>query len=241
MSRRAELADRLGGYRVMAGPELDHLAAVTEGQPLEAAFYAVRNWKAWLGAATPEALFLVRAPKVFGRRREAAFAWADLTSVRAGGTLSVDLEFGSERVELRFMAPQQEYIALLAAARGPGETPVGELHELARTKLGKTLAFGWAPTIEGLPDRLEPEERVERLAVARTDFNGLLVVTDRRVLLLDVGVRGERFWEVPRASIRAVEPIDDHKLRLTLDDGTVEFSYVTPPDRRDEIAFVLRP
>jgi hypothetical protein len=62
------------------------------------------------------------------------------------------------------------------------------------------VTFGSEAAIDGLPDRLEDGERVERLATATLGFHGLLVLTDRRLLLLDVALRSarERLWEVPR-------------------------------------------
>ena len=113
------------------------------------------------------------------------------------------------------MGPHDEYVALLEAARGPGEVTTEEIRELARTKLGSRLAFGYEATIDGLRDRLAPDERVERLAVATAEFTGLLVVTDRRLLLLDVGVRSQRAWEAPRAEIRAARA--RRALRLAAD------------------------
>ena len=138
------------------------------------------------------------------------------------------------------MGPHDEYVALLEAARGPGEMTTEEIRELARTKLGSRLAFGYEATIDGLRDRLAPDERVERLAIATAEFTGLLVVTDRRLLLLDVGVRSQRAWEAPRDDIRQLELVEPSGLRLTFGSEAVTFTDVTPADRRDELAAVLR-
>ena len=177
---------------------------------------------------------------MFGRGRDESWRWDELVEMRSGGTLSVDLDFGAERVELRFMGPHDEYVALLEAARGPGEMTTEEIRELARTKLGSRLAFGYEATIDGLRDRLAADERVERLAVATAEFTGLLVVTDRRLLLLDVGVRSQRAWEAPRDDIRQLELVEPSGLRLTFGSEAVTFTDVTPSDRRDELAAVLR-
>ena len=117
--------------------------------------------------------------------------------MQTGATMSVTFEFASETVELKLMS-HDEFVALLEVARGPVETSSSDLRELARIKLGKTLAFGYEATIDALPDRLEPDERVERVAIGTAEFTGMLVVTDRRVLLVDRGLRAERFWEAPR-------------------------------------------
>ncbi len=240
MTRREELRARLGFYALMSRRELDALGAATAGESLAAVVYAVRDWKGWIAAATDSGLYLSRRPRVFGRRRDESWRWDELVSMRSGGTLSVDLDFGAERVELRFIGPHDEYVALLEAARGPGEVTTEEIRELARIKLGSRLAFGYEATIDGLRDRLAPDERVERLAVATAEFTGLLVVTDRRLLLLDVGVRSHRAWEAPRAEIRQLELVEPYGLRLMFGYEAVTFTDVTPSDRRDELAAVLR-
>ena len=238
--RRDELHDRLDRYsRFGSGPELDRLASETEGQELVAAFACVWRWKGWVGAATDAGLYLARNPKLLGRSQFRSWRWADLKSVRTGATMSVSLAFASEEVELKLLS-HDEFVALLEVARGPLETSASELRELARVKLGKTLAFGYEATIDALPDRLEPDERVERLAIGTLEFTGMLVVTDRRLLLVDRGLRAERFWEAPRAAIRGLS-LTEGGFRLALDSGEIDFREVLPLDRRDELAAVLRP
>ena len=240
MTRREELRARLGPYGLMARRELDALAVATDGEALAAVVYAVWRWKGWIGAATDGGLYLSRRPRFFRRGRDVAWRWSELRSMRSGGALSVDLVFGDERVELRFMGPHDEFVALLEAARGPGEATTAELRELARTKLGTRLAFGFEATIDGARDRLEPDERVQRLAVAKLDFTGLLLVTDRRLLLLNVGMREERRWEAARSDIRRLELVEPFGLRLEIGDEVVTFTEIVPADRRDELAAVLR-
>ena len=138
------------------------------------------------------------------------------------------------------MGPHDQFVALLEAARGPGEVTTEEVRALARAKLGSRLAFGYEATIDGLRDVLDADERVERLAVATLDFTGLLVVTDQRVLLLDIGVRNRRRWETPREAIQRLDLVEPYGLRLTLADEVVTLTDVTPSDRRDELAAVLR-
>ena len=68
----------------------------------------------------------------------------------------------------------------------------------------------------------------------------MLVVTDRRVLLVDRGLRAERFWDARRDDIRKLELVDGG-LRLSFADGGITFTEVLPVDRRDELAAVLDP
>ena len=241
MNRRDELHGRLDRYsRFGSGPELDRLAEATQGQQLVAAFATVWRWKGWVAAATDEGLYLARNPKVFGRSRFCSFRWSDLRSQRTGAAMSVEFDFGSEKVELKLMS-HDEFVALLEVARGPAETSTSDLRELARTKLGKSLAFGYEATIDALPDHLDPDERVERVAIGTAEFTGMLVVTDRRLLLVDRGLRAERFWQARRDAIRRVELAEDNGLRLTFADSGVTFKEIIPLDRRDELAAVLRP
>jgi hypothetical protein len=239
--RRDDLSGRLGWYRVTAGKELDRLAEATAGEQLRAAVFTMWRWKGWLAAATDRGLHLSRHPRLVGRGRDVAFSWADLRSVHSGGALSADLDFGSEVVPLRFIGPHDQYVALLEAARGPGSVTVEALRSLAQRKLGKTLAFGYEATIDGLPDRLAAGETVERLAVGTGDFTGLLVVTGERLLLVSVGMRSDRFWETPRSAIRGLALDGDLGLRPTLADEDVAFRDVLPAGRRDELAAVLDP
>ena len=239
--RRDELHDRLDRYsRFGSGPELDRLAEATQGQELVAAFATVWHWKGWVAAATDEGLYLARNPKLFGRSKFRSFRWADLKSQRTGGAMSVEFDFGSEQVDLKLMS-HDEFVALLEVARGPVETSSSDLRALARTKLGKTLAFGYEATIDALPDRLEPDERVERVAIGTAEFTGLLVVTDRRLLLVDRGLRAERFWEARRDAIRKLELAEDNGLRLVFDGSGITFKEILPLERRDELAAVLDP
>jgi hypothetical protein len=238
----ALLSERLGRYAFGASRDLRAAAELAAGERLEAAVVAVWRRRSYIAVATDAGLRLARRPRLFGRADEAAFEWDDLTAVDSTAQ-RVTLTFGA--VEVSFLAaPHDELVRLLEAARrrlhGDAKPPVGDLRELARRKLGRALAFGFEPLIDGLPDRLEPGERVERLAGATLEFEGLLVVTDRRLLLLNAPFRraNQRVWAIPRSSIRRAEPVDDG-LRLELADGEATLTDFLPPERRDELAAVL--
>ena len=83
-------------------------------------------------------------------------------------------------------------------------------------------------------------EWAQALAGATLEFEGLLVVTDRRLLLLNAPFRrvNQRLWSIPRSSILRAEPVDEG-LRLVLVDGEVTLTDFLPPDRRDELVAVL--
>lgn len=239
-----ELRRRLGRYAIGTSRELDALAEMASGEQVLAAVVAVRDRRGWVALATDRGLRLARRPRVFGRSRSAAFEWRDLSGVRSGPQ-RVDLQFGPETVKLIATQPHDEFVRLVEAARAHGaggaKPSVEELRELAHTKLGKLVTFGWEAAIDGLPDRLEEGERVERLAAATLGFYGLLVLTDRRLLLLDVALRSarEQLWEVPRSEIADAE-LDGPGLRLLLsDDREVTLTEFVPPARRDEFAAVL--
>ena len=242
--RRQELRERLGRWGTAAGRELDALTAATAGEQVAAAVYGVWRRRGWIVVATDAALHMSRRPRIFGRDRTTSWPWSELREVRAGAQ-RVDLVFGDRTLELNLISPHREFVQLADAARNamPGsdvEVRTEELRELAKRKLGRTLAFGFEGSIDSLADRLVHGEHVERLATARLDFDGLLVVTNRRVILFDVGVRRgkERLWEVDRGRIRGAEATGDG-LRLDLDSGPVTFTAMLPDERREELAAAL--
>ncbi len=238
MSRYEEISEQLGVGRVNSGPEIKHLAGATEGAPLVVAFAAMWRWKSWIAAATDEELFVVRKPKLFGRSTARSWRWADLRSVKATGTLDVEFDFAGERVELRLVA-RTAYGTLLDFARGPADTTVADLRDLARLKLGRVLAYGEQASVDALPDHLEPGERVERVALAKLEFSGLLWVTDRRLILLNAARGDRRLWETPRAGVRVLEKIEPNRLRLATPDGELPLVDILPEERCDELAAVL--
>jgi len=238
-----EIRNRLGRYATGAGRDVRALAELVEGERLEAAAIAVWKRRGWVVAASDRGVRLARRPWVFGRARNERFEWRDLTTVRSGPQ-AVSLAFGERTLALEFAAPQEELLRLVETARrqlrGDDAASVEEIRDLARRKLGRLMSFGLGAAVEGLPDRLEPAERVERLAGATLDFPGLLAVTDRRVILLDVKLRSrkDRLWEVERSEIRGVEPLVN-AIRLDLPEGAVTLTDIVPPARRDELVDVL--
>ena len=237
------LKRRLGKHAIGTSRELKALAEMASGEALEAVVIAVWRRRGWVAVATDGGLRLARCPRVFGRKRSRRFEWRDLTAIHSGPQ-RVTLQFGGDELDLLATGPHGEFVLLIEAARarlaGDGKPSVEELRELAKTKLGRFVAFGFEATIDGLPDRLEPGERVERLTGATGEFSGLLVLTDRRLLLLDVALRraNERVWAVGRDEIRGAEPAEDG-LRLSLTDGEITLTEFIPPERRDEFAVVL--
>ena len=240
---RDVLSERLGAASFGAAPDIRAVAELAAGESLLAVVVAVWRRRGWVVVATDAGLRLARRPRLFGRAGEATFDWRDLTSVSAGPA-RVALGFAGSEVALAGAAPHGEFVRLIEAARarlGDEErTSVEEIRELARRKLGRLVTGGFEGSIDGLPDRLQPGERVERLAGASLDFAGLLVLTDRRLLLVDVTLRRakERLWAVDSGDIRAAEPFEDG-LRLELREGEATLRSFLPAERRDEFAVVL--
>ena len=197
----------------------------------------------WVVVATNVGLRLARRPRLFGDGREHVFDWDGLSAVRSGQQ-SVVMTFGQAEVSLLAAGPHDEFVRVVEEARrhvDDEERPsVDELRAMAKQKLGRLVTFGFEATIDGLPDRLQPGERVERLAGASLGFSGLLVLTDRRLLLLDVAVRraNERMWVVDRREIRSADAVDGG-LRVVLREEEVLLTEFLPPERRDELAAVL--
>jgi hypothetical protein len=238
------IGERLGRYAIGASRDMRAVAELAAGEELSAAVVAIWQRRGWVAVATDVGLRLARRPRFPGRGRVHSFEWRDLTAIRSGPQ-RVAMSFGAEDVDLLAVAPHEEFVRLIETARdheeGSRKPPVDEIRELAKKKLGRFMTFGLEAAIDGLPDRLEPEERVERLAGATLDFRGLLVLTDRRLLLLDIALRRERIWDAPRTGIEAAEPVDDGLRLLVRGHGEVALTDFLPPERRDEFATVLRP
>jgi hypothetical protein len=238
------LGQRLGPFAIGAARDVSAAAKLAAGEELRAVVVSVWQRRGWVVVATDVGLRLARRPRFLGRGRDCSFAWRDLTAVNSGPQRVV-ISFGVDEVRLVAAGPHGEFVRLIETARGHlqgHEKPsVEEIRETAKRKLGRLMAFGFEAAIDGLPDRLEPSERVERLAGATLDFPGLLVLTDRRLLLLDVTLRraDERLWSVPRTSIQTAEMVDD-ALRLRLRGGDeITLTDFLPRERRDEFAAVL--
>jgi hypothetical protein len=238
------LRERLGGHALGGSRDVRAAAELAAGEQLEAVVIAYSQRHGWVVVATDVGLRLARRPRFFGRGRDRSLDWRHLTAVRSGPQ-RVAMSFEGDELKLAAACPHREFVRLIETARrhvGGGEKPsVAEIRELASKKLGRLPAFGFEAAIEGLPDRLEPGERVDRLAVATLGFRGLLVLTDRRLLLLDITLRreNERSWDVPRSSIRTAERAGAG-LRLVLgEQDAVTLTEFVPPERRDELAAVL--
>ena len=240
---RELLKQRLGRYALGASRDVEAVAELAVGENIAAVAIAVWQRRGWVVVATDAGLRLARRPRLFGRARRVTFEWDELSAV-SSGPQRVALTFGDTEVSLVASGPHDEFVRLIEAARGrlgAGEKPsVEDLRALAKLKLGRVLAFGFEASIDGLPDRLDAGERVERLAGATGEFAGLLVLTDRRLLLLDVTLRraNERLWDLDRSAIRSAERVAEGLRLIQRDDETTLTDFV-PPERRDEFAAVL--
>jgi hypothetical protein len=239
----AHLEQRLGAYALGAGRDVAAAAALVAGETVGAVAVAAWQRRGWVVVATDAGLRLARRPWILGRRRELSCDWAEMTSMRSGPQ-RVAMRFGDTEVDLFAVSPHDEFVRLLETARavsGGGKPSVEELRALAEQKLGRLATYGFEATIDGLPEHLRPGEDVQRMTGAATDFDGLLVLTDRRLLLLDDGPlrRGkERCWQVARQDIRAVLLHED-RLEVVLDEGTSVLTRFLPPERLLEFADAL--
>ena len=242
----AEVKKRLGMLATGAKRDIRAVVEISAGEELEAVAVALRGRHGWVVAATDRGIRLARRPIVLGSGEQDAFDWGQLSGTRSG-VQAIDLDFGAQTVKLSTMGPLEEFEAFVQSVRrrvrGPDEeTQLESLRALARLKLGRLHAKGHQFEVDALTDRLEPGEEVQRLAAATTDFDGLLVLTDRRLLLLRVGLRrgSERLWSVQRADIEAVEAEDDGLLLTTAGNSTLLTKFL-PAERREEFHMVLMP
>jgi hypothetical protein len=190
-----EIRARLGISGIGGRREIDAMAGLVEGERLDAVGAAIWERRGWAMVASESGFRLVRRPRWFGRPRDEHFDWTDLTAVQSAAQ-RVELTFGDRTLRLA-VTPHDELVRLLDAARrhlngGTTAITVEEIRALARRDLGRLVTVGFEAVIDALPDRLPPDERVERVAGATLEFSGLLVVTDRRVMLFSVGTRFER-------------------------------------------------
>jgi hypothetical protein len=243
----AAIRARIGRWDTGAGRDIRALAELVVGERLSVAAVAVWKRRGWVVAATDRGLRMTRRPWLFGRPVDERFAWGDLTSVWSGGMDRVELVFGERSVELVAVTPRDEYLRLLEMARrqvygDDGRSSVDEIRRLAQETLGRFTSTGEDSAIDGLPDRLEPGERVAALATAKHGFSGLLAVTQSRVILLHVPMRAgtARLWTADRQDIRAAE-VSGTGVRLDTTSGQVRLEGILPNDRLDELASLLSP
>lgn len=242
-----QLRERLRIYRWGQKRPIKALAKRFAHEPLDAVVGGMWRGRGWLAAASPAGVELIRRPWIFGRARDVHFPWAELTAVDTGGSgMSLRLTFGGRELKLSALGPPDEYARFVDIARShltgeEVETAAEDVRAMAREALGRWRTFEVDAAIVVLPERLEEGEEVETVAYAVLDFIGLLVITDRRLLLLGRTLRQEpREWSVHRSWIRAVEVVDDG-LRLDLGVETVQLSQVQPEDEREALAERLRP
>jgi hypothetical protein len=242
-----DLRERLRVYRWGQRRPVKALAKRFAGQPIDAVAGGMWRGRGWLAAASPAGLELLRRPWVFGRARDVHFPWAELQAVDTGGSgMSLKLTFEGREVKLSALGPPDEYARFVDTARGhlPGHVATAAAEDVraqARAALGRWRTFEVDASIVALPERLEEGETVEAVAYAVLDFVGLLVITDRRVLLLGRAPRQEpREWSVHRSWVRAAEVVDDG-LRLDLGVEVVHLPLVQPEEEREALAARLRP
>ena len=187
----AALKQRLGRNAIGVTRDVEAAAELAAGEAIKAVAVAIWQRRGWILLATDAGLRLARRPRL-GRTRRMTFEWADLTSL-SSGPQRVALAFGDAEASLAAVGPHDEFVRLIETARSylnAGEKPsVEDIRALAELKLGRMLAFGFEAAIDRLPDRLAHGERIQRPAGATGEFVGLLVLTDRRLLLLDVTLR----------------------------------------------------
>jgi len=239
-----EIRTQLGKIATGGGRDIRALAAAVGDERLEVAAAGYRDRRGWVIAATDRGVHLARRPLVFGGAGHDFFAWDRLSALRSGPQ-RLDLTFGSEVLALSAVAPHERFVALVEAARarlpGAGVRPtIADLREVAVRKLGRFVASANEAALEALPDVLEDGEVVQRMAQATLDFTGLLVVTDRRVLLVLPTLRraNERRWSVPRADVLDAV-LHDAGVRLELPSGSVVLEAVAPAGRAEELVAVL--
>ena len=247
MGEREEIRERLAIYRFGQRRAINAVAKRFAGAMPEAVGGCIWRRRGWLAVATGDGLELVRRPWVFGRPLDRHYPWAELTAYETGSSgMSLRLTFGEREVRLNGIGPPKEYTRFVDAVRrrlggGAVETSAEDIRASAHRALGGRRTLELDAAIVALPDLLDPGETVEQVAAATLGAEGLLVITDRRVLLTTraIGV-DSRDWSVHRSWIRTVDVLEDG-LRLDLGIETVVLDRVRPAEQRHELADRLRP
>lgn len=240
-----QIRDRLGKYRIGEARAIEVAAELVDGQRLDAVGGAIWGKRGWVLVASDGGVWMARHQR-FGHARHEHFDWADLIGVDSAQE-RVELTFGDRALRC-FILPPDERIRLLEAARrhlaGVDRSEMAdEVRTVVSRDLGRIAAYRFAPTIDGVPERLEPGEHAERAAAATLDFSGLLLVTDRRVLLLgDVGVRfgRQRVWSVARRDVRGAWLVDQG-LALDLGDNEATLTQINPAGLQLDLLADLMP
>ena len=234
-SREEEIRARLGRVSLGAGRDIRGVVALIGEEQPRAAVVVWWRRRGWVAVGTDQGLRLSWRSAILGRRADARFEWSALERVEAD-RFAARLHFGGERLTL--LGPPSEEALLVDTARrarGADTASAAELRELARRKLGRFLAAGHDPDLMMLPERLQPQERVERLAVAELHFPGLLVLTDRRLILMRAAAGDEGWWEAPRSHIALADPVGGD-LRMVIAGREVVLRRLLPADRLAEFA-----
>lgn len=214
-------------------------AALRPGEEVRAVAHAGRGMLSFVAFVTTERLLLVRAPRVLGRRSMEEVELTGLQAVRVDGA-RVTITARDRELQLYGVVPAAAQVAVLDALRaslgGEAAQSAAELRELARRKLGRTLAFGLQDALMALLQELEPGEEVQRLAVSSPDR--VVAVTRDRVLLAHASLRSSSVRALPRAGLRV--EIQGGGLALVPQAGErVDLPDLLPPERRDELAAAL--
>ena len=165
--------------------------------------------------ATPDRLLLVEKGLVSGRERIEEYRWDEINGVRVHPPTRLELSLREGPVTLTFVQPARALGAMSDVIRRHLDPAVGEgvstgdLLDLARTKLGRVLGFAAEDNVLALAQELEPSESVLELAWVADKPDGLLALTDRRLVF------------VPSGRVRTGDPVsilDAEMADLALDD-----------------------
>lgn len=235
--REQEIQARLGKFAFGAGRDVRVLARALGDERLLAAVTVMWGRRGWIAAASDSGLRLAWASAVLGRPADAFFEWSALTDLVIKAW-QIELRFGDHVVELKVGGPGEEAARLVDVARdrlGLELVSSADTRALAVRKLGKLLGLAHEYECMKLPELLEPGEQVSRLAMAKHEFEGLLALTDRRLLLLKVQRPDTLTWAVDRERIIAAKTAGED-LHLLLRGSEVTLTSFMPPERALEFA-----
>jgi len=137
---------------------------------------------------------------------------------------------------------QQEHAAVTAPGAGETDAVAAKIEQLASNKL--IHRFGVRKELKTLPGLLLDGEEVLNLASGRYDNRqGLIVVTDRRVMFVEKGMVRSRLEDFPYGRVSSVQSqtsMMSGKLQIFASGNKAVIDNVMPKDRATEIGDYVR-
>lgn len=187
-------------------------------------------------------VLLVEKGFVTRRERVREIGWSEIRGIQAIPPSRLTFELSDGPLELTLVQPPSQLGAVADAVRArlrgvAPEHDTAELREIARRKLGRTIASGLTSHVIALAGLLDAQERVLDLAFVTGKPDGLLTVTTERVVFVPSAGAGTGPPDVIALDAVGAAALDP--------DGTVSIDdrrwrKVAPADRAASLVDIVR-